>query len=145
MRNVYLTRLVSLTFILMLWSVSHAQAEEVPAPPSTVVRQWLHSYPHDLAQAVTLTSPDFRENLPPSDWINQKQYLLNPMQFRYVESQILREEINGNRALIEVKVWISTVVGEQIQREQYDLRRYCSVWLLEKVSVREERFLGQTM
>ncbi len=45
--------------------------------------------------------------------------------------------------MIKVKVLIATIVGEQIQVEQYDLHRYCSVWLLEKVRVLDERFLGE--
>jgi len=64
---------------------------------------------------------------------------------QYLDRQILNVEIDGNRAVIKVKVLISTILGEQIQFEQYELSRYCSVWLLEKVSVIEERFLGQVM
>ncbi len=59
----------------MVWTVPQVQAEEVPTTPSAVVIQWLQSYPHDLPQAVTLTSPDFRENLPPSEWITQKEFV----------------------------------------------------------------------
>jgi len=129
----------------MALNVSTVQAEEIPTSPSDVVRQWLQSYPHDLAQAVTLTSPEFRENLPPSKWIIQKESILNHIHMQYLNSQILKEEITGNRAVIEVKVLISTVISEQIQFKRYDLGRYCSVWLLEKVSVLEEWFLGHTM
>ncbi len=71
--------------------------------------------------------------------------LVDALRLKYLDSQILGDEVNGNRELIDVEVWISTVIGEQIQREQYELRRYCLVWLLEKVNVREERFLEQTM
>ncbi len=113
--------------------------------PSQVVGQWLQSYPHDLPQAVTLTSPDFRENLSPSDWITHKESILRQIRFRYLDKQILNVEIAANRAVIKVKVLISTILGEQIQLERYELSRYCSVWLLEKVSVIEERFLGHTM
>ena len=124
---------------------SKAQAKEVPTTPSQVVHQWVQSYPHDLAHAVTLTSPDFRDNLPPSEWISQKAPILKNIRLQYLDSQILHEEIDGINAVIQVKVLIDTIVGEQIQVEQYDLHRYCSVWLLEKVRVLDERFLGNTM
>jgi len=114
-------------------------------PPRQVVGQWLQSYPHDLAEAVTLTSPDFRENVSPDEWVMQKGFLLNQIHMRYLTSQFLKEEIIENHAVIEVKVLISTVIGEQIQLERYELSRYCSVWLLEKVRVLEERFFGHTM
>ncbi len=113
--------------------------------PSQVVDQWLLSYPHDLPQAVTFTSPDFRVNLSPSDWITHKESVLRQIRLQYLDKQFLKEEIDENRAVIKVKVLISTILGEQIQLEQYELSRYCSVWLLEKVSVIEERFLGHTM
>ncbi len=129
----------------MVWTVPQVQAEEVPTTPSAVVIQWLQSYPHDLPQAVTLTSPDFRENVPPSEWITQKESLLHQIRMKYLDSRILKEEISVNHAVIEVKVLISTILGEQIQLERYELTRFCSVWLLEKVSVLEERFLGHTM
>ena len=129
----------------MALNVSTIQAKEVPTSPRDIVHQWLQSYPHDLPQAVTLTSPEFRENLTPSKWTIQKESILNDIRLQYLNSQILKEEITENRAVIEVKVLISTVISEQIQFKRYDLGRYCSVWLLEKVSVLEERFLGHTM
>jgi len=144
-RHVYFTVLGSVSLLLMVWSAAHVQAEDVHTTPSHVVREWLQSYPHNLPQAVTLTSPDFREDLPPDEWITQRESVLNHIRLQYLNSQILKEEINGNRAVIEVKVLISTIIGKQIQLEQYNLSRYCSVWLLEKVGVLEERFFRHTM
>jgi len=129
----------------MVWTVPQVQAEEVPTTPSAVVIQWLQSYPHDLTEAVTLTSLDFRENLSPDDWITQRESILRQVRLQYLDRQILNVGIDGNRAVIKVKVWISTILGEQIQLERYELSRYCSTWLVEKVSVIEERFLGHTM
>ncbi len=113
--------------------------------PSQVVGQWLQSYPHDLPQAVTFTSPDFREDLSPDEWITHKESILRQIRFQYLDKQFLKEEIDENRAVIKVKVLISTILGEQIQLERYELSRYCSVWLLEEVSVLEARSLGHTM
>jgi len=117
----------------------------VSTAPRQVVGQWLQSYPHDLPQAVTFTSPDFREDLSPDEWITHKESILRQIRLQYLDKQFLKGEIVGNQAVIEVKVLISTILGEQIQLERYELSRYCSVWLLEKVSVLEERFLGHTM
>ena len=135
--------LLTLTILFSILSPTHA--EEVSTAPSQVVGQWLQSYPHDLTEAVTLTSLDFRENLSPDDWITQRESILRQVRLQYLDRQILNVGIDGNRAVIKVKVWISTILGEQIQLERYELSRYCSVWLLEKVSVIEERFLGHTM
>ena len=113
--------------------------------PSQVVSQWLQSYPHDLPQAVTFTSPDFREDLSPDEWVTHKESILRQIRFQYLDKQFLKEEIDENRAVIKVKVLLSTILGEQIQIERYELSRYCSVWLVEKSSVIEERFLGPIM
>jgi len=132
-------------FTILTSFLSPIYAEEVFTTPNQVVGQWLQSYPHDLPSAVTFTSPDFREDLSPDEWITHKESILRQIRFQYLDKQFLKEEIDENRAVIKVKVWISTILGEQIQVEQYELSRYCSVWLLEKVSVIEERFLGHTM
>jgi len=145
MGYVGLTKLVTLALLFMASSIFLAQAEKIHSKPSGVVRQWLQSYPHDLPQAVTFTSPDFRENLSSDEWITHKESILRQIRLQYLDKQFLKEEIDENRAVIRVKVLISTILGEQIQLEQYELSRYCSVWLLEKVSVLEERFLGHTM
>ncbi len=81
----------------------------------------------------------------PDKWITHKESILRQIRLQYLDRQILKVEIDGNRAVIKVKVLISTILGEQIQFEQYELSRYCSTWLVEKVSVIEERFLGHTM
>ncbi len=140
-----LTLLLGGLFKCDAFSAEAPHTKEIPTTPSIVVRQWLQSYPHDLYQSVTLTSPDFRENLTPSEGVHQKELLLRQIRLQYLGSETLRKEISGNHAVIEVKVLISTILGEQIQFEQYELSRYCSVWLLEKVSVLEEWFLGHTM
>jgi len=134
-----------LAFTILTSFLSPIYVEEVFTTPNQVVGQWLQSYPHDLSQAVTFTSQDFREDLSPSDWITQRESILRQIRLQYLDRQILNVGIDGNRAVITVKVWMSTILGEQIQFERYELSRYCSVWLLEKVSVIEERFLGQTM
>ena len=134
-----------LAFTILSFFLSPTHAEEVSTVPSQVVGQWLQSYPHDLPQAVTFTSPGFRVNLSPSDWITHKESILRQIRLQYVDKQFLKEEIDENRAVIKVKVLISTILGEQIQLERYELSRYCSVWLLENVNVLEERFLGHTM
>jgi len=145
MRNLHFIGLVCLTCILTAWCDLQAQAEEASTSPSQVVRQWVDAYPHNLSQAVTLTSPDFRKNVSPSEWISQKAPILKNIRLQNLDSQIFHEDINGINAVIKVRVLIDTIVGEQIQVEQYELHRYCSVWLLEQVRVLDERFLGSTM
>lgn len=103
-----------------------AFSAEVPSTPSNVIRQWLHFYPKNLLQAVTLTSPDFRGNFPPTEWISQKKLLLRQIRLQYLDSETLKREISGNYAVMEVKVLISTILGEQVQIVRYELGPYCS-------------------
>ena len=109
------------------------------------MQQWLHSYPHNLTQAITLTSPTFRNDLTPAEWVAHHSSILKNLRLKYLDSRILKEERDGSDAVIQVKVWIDTIVGEQVQVEQYDLHRYCSVWLLENIRVLNEHYLGHTM
>jgi len=57
---------------------------------------------------------------PPSEWISQKAPILKNIRLQYLDSQILNEEIDGTNAVIQVKVLIGTIMGEQIQVEQYN-------------------------
>ncbi len=56
--------------------------------------------------------------------------------------EILSEEITGIQALVMVNAHISTIVGEQMQRERYRLLRVKGQWLIDRVEVIEEHFIG---
>ena len=80
-------------------------AEEISSTPRLVVHQWLHSYPSNLSQAVTLTSPDFRQNMSPAEWITQNESALKQIGLKYLDEEVVEEFIDGNYALIKVKVF----------------------------------------
>ena len=59
--------------------------------------------------------------------------------------KVLSDEITGNRAVVMLKAYLSTTIGEQIQRERYTLRRMDGQWVIDDVKVVAERFLGEVM
>ncbi len=65
------------------------------------------------------------------------------MGLEYLDGQVLSEEITGNRAVVTVKVYLSTTLGEQVQRERYRLRQINGQWVIDDVTVLAERFLGE--
>ena len=58
---------------------------------------------------------------------------------------MLLEEVTGNRAIVMLKAYLSTIIGDQVQRERYTLRRINGQWLIDDVTVVAERFLGKVM
>ena len=59
--------------------------------------------------------------------------------------EVLLEEVTGNRAIVMLKAYLSTTIGDQVQRERYTLRRINGQWLIDDVTVVAERFLGEVM
>ncbi len=75
---------------------------------------------------------------------NRKALLLN-LGLEYLDGEVLSEEITGNRAVVTLKAYLSTTIGDQVQRERYTLRRVEGQWLIDDVAVVAERFLGEVM
>jgi len=113
--------------------------------PSQVVEQWFAVYPKDLNTAVTLTTPKMRNDLTPERWINNSKSALANLGLEILDGQVLSEEITGNRAVVTLKAYLSTTIGDQVQRERYTLRRVEGRWLIADVNVVAERFLGEVM
>ncbi len=113
--------------------------------PSQVVEQWIAVYPKDLDTAVTLTTINLRQGWSQKEWVRTMKAPLAVTQLRYLDGEILSEEITGIQALVMVNAHISTIVGEQMQRERYRLLRVNGQWLIDDVTVLAERFLGEVM
>ncbi len=136
-------------------------ASRCPTPPSTeppsllgtrtgpdpwpIVQQWIAVYPKDLNNAVTLTTINLRRGWSQKEWVRTKKALLAMTQLRSLGGEILSEEITGIQALVMVNAHISTIVGEQMQRERYRLLHTNGQWLIDDVTVVAERFLGEVM
>ena len=99
------------------WALEQAQT------PGQVVQQWLTVYPKDLDTAVTLTTPKMRNGLTPERWIRHFKSILANLGLEHLDGQVLSEEITGNRAVVMLKAYLSTIIGDQVQRERYTLRR----------------------
>ncbi len=91
--------------------------------PSQVVQHWITVYPKDLNTAVTLTTANLRDGLSPESWVRNRQAILANLGLEYLDGQVLSEEVTGNRAVVTLKVYLSTTIGDQVQRERYTLRR----------------------
>ena len=113
--------------------------------PSQVVEQWIAVYPKDLDTAATLTTANLRDGWSQKEWVRTKKPLLAMTQLKFLSGEILSEEITGIQALVMVNAHISTIVGEQMQRERYRLLRVKGQWLIDDVTVVAERFLGEVM
>ena len=59
--------------------------------------------------------------------------------------EVLLEEVTGNRAVVTLKAYLSTTIGDQVQKERYTLRRMDGQWLIDDVNVVAERVLGEVM
>ena len=113
--------------------------------PSQVVEQWVTVYPKDLDTAVTLTTANLRDGWSQKEWVRTKKTPLAVTQLQFLGGEILSEEITGIQALVMVNAHISTIVGEQMQRERYRLLRVNGQWLIDEMKVVAERCLGEVM
>jgi len=113
--------------------------------PSQIVQHWLTVYPKDLNTAVTLTTATLRDGLSPESWVRNRKAILANLGLEYLDGQVLSEDITGNRAVVTLKVYLSTTIGDQVQRERYTLRRINGQWLINEMKVVAERFLGEVM
>jgi len=113
--------------------------------PSQVVQHWITVYPKDLDTAVTLTTANLRDGWSQKEWVHTQKAPLAVTQLQYLNGEILSEEIIGIQAIVMVNAHISTIVGEQMQRERYRLLRVKGQWLIDEVNVVAERFLGEVM
>ncbi len=120
-------------------------ALEQALTPSQVVQHWITVYPKDLDTAVTLTTINLRQGWSQKEWVRTKKAPLAVTQLRYLDGEVLSEEITGIQAIVMVNAHISTSVGEQVQTERYRLLRVKGQWLIDDVTVLAERFLGEVM
>jgi len=86
-----------------------------------------------------------RNDLSPERWIRHSKVLLLNLGLEYLDGEVLSEKITGNRAIVTLKVYLSTTIGDQVQRERYTLRQINDQWLIDDVNVVAERFLGGVM
>ncbi len=121
------------------WALEQAQT------PSQIVQHWMTVYPKNLDTAVTLTTATMRNDLTPERWIRHSKALLLNLGLEYLDGQVLSEEVTGNRAVVTLKAYLSTTIGDQVQHERYTLRRINGQWLIDEMKVVAERFLGQVM
>ena len=102
--------------------------------PSQIVQKWLSLYPKDLAQAVTITSWGMRDGLDPDKWIDRVKTTAS--EFQYVSGTVVSEEISEDgKAKVIVDAKISSILGEQTQREEFKLSVVENRWVIDDRSV----------
>lgn len=101
--------------------------------PSQIVQRWLSVYPKDLAQAATITSWGMRDGLSPEKWIEKIKAM--SADFSYVEGRVVSEEIAENKAKVIVDAKITSILGEQTQREEFKLSIVENKWMIDDRSV----------
>lgn len=110
---------ISLALTFLFPSLPSSWALEQDLTPSQVVQQWIAVYPKDLDTAVTLTTPKLRNGLTPERWIRHFKSILANLGLEHLDGQVLSEEITGNRAVVMLKAYLSTIIGDQVQRERW--------------------------
>ncbi len=140
MNTTYLARLIS-GFSLLLVSVQPLWAEQAAFTPVQVVQEWINTYPHKLERAVMLTSPTMREDLTPNQWIIVKKKLLAAVKFNYLNRQVESMRNDGYQVVITLHTHLSTTNGEEEQWEQFTLKPFCSVWLIDAIEILSVRHL----
>ncbi len=98
-----------------------------------------------LNPTVTLTTATLRDGWSQKEWVRTKKAPLAVTQLQYLNGEVLSEEITGIQAIVMVNAHISTIVGEQMQRERYRLLRVKGQWLIDSIKVLTERVLGEVM
>ncbi len=135
--------LIGLAFLAVLspptWALEQALT------PTQVVQHWITVYPKDLDTAVTLTTINLRQGWSQKEWVRTQKAPLAVTQLQYLNGEVLSEEITGIQAIVMVNAHISTIVGEQMQRERYRLLRVKGKWLIDSVKVLTERVMGEKM
>ena len=101
--------------------------------PSQIVQKWLSLYPKDLAQAATITSWGMRDGLSAEKWIDRIKMTMG--EFQYIDGQVVTEEITKDKATVIVDASITSVLGEQVQREQFKLSIVENHWVIDDRSV----------
>ena len=101
--------------------------------PTQIVQKWLSLYPKDLAQAATLTSWGMRDGLSAEQWIDRIKMTMG--NFQYLDGQVVTEEITEDKATVIVDARITSVLGEQLQREQFELSIEENKWVIDDRSV----------
>ena len=145
MQFLRLAALPAIILLSYLVGASLALSGTSTSSPSQIVQHWITVYPKDLDAAVTLTTINLRQGWSQKEWVRTKKAPLAVTQLRYLNGEVLSEEITGIQALVMVNAHISTIVGEQIQQERYRLLRVKGQWLIDDVTVLAERFLGEVM
>lgn len=101
--------------------------------PSQIVQKWLSLYPKDLAQAATITSWGMRDGLSPEKWIDRVKSTAG--EFEYINGSVVSEEVTDGKAKVIVDAKISSILGEQTQREQFKLSIVENRWVIDDRSV----------
>jgi hypothetical protein len=101
--------------------------------PSQVVQQFIKVYPKDLISAATITSWGMRDGLAPEEWVTRIQTTLGDFQF--LSGQVVSETIHDEKAEVLIDAKISSALGEQVQREQYQLSIVDNKWIIDHRAV----------
>ncbi len=136
---------VCLALIALAYGWNEPVWSQASKTPSEVVHIWLRNYPHNMERAAELTTLAMRHFREPDEWSKDMKPALMDIKFQYLEHTILTQDIQEKRAVVTVKAFISTIVGNQFQKEEYLLFQVKGQWLINRVTVTDERFLGKVM
>ena len=114
--------------------------------PTQVVQHWLRVYPSDMVRAADLTTKAFRRGRTKEEWIHEHGSLLRNLRLKNLQGTVLSQQVQEDQAQVVVRVRVSTLLGQQDQKELYVLRQdQQGRWLIDEVKEYEENYIGYPM
>lgn len=144
--HIYMKLFASTLLILcamLIQSVAVSDAQENPTgealTPAETVDLWNTCYGAATMDACgDITTANMRDNKPKSVWVYDSRKILNGLEQRKDSSEIIKEKIDGDTAMIIVQSRIYTVGGYADQKELFALVKVDGVWLIDDLVVGDE-------
>ena len=123
-----------ITFLLFITPPLFAETNT----PLSVVKVWNQTYGRHQDKANEITTLKFREGKQKKQWADETYRMLKEIEFRYLENNVIKKQIENNSAIFILQSLISTIAGKTLQKEYYYLIKENEKWLINDIAVGDE-------
>lgn len=109
--------------------------------PQDVVQAWMRRYGQYTFRAALLTTDSFRQGVYCKEWAKETDRILQKINYKRLDGEIVGEIISGKTARVAVEAYITVFVGVVVQRELYHMRLINGRWLIDALEVLNERYV----
>ncbi len=143
-RQVMLCLLVAMSLGLYITWMAPTSIYAQQDTPLDIVVQWLTVYPENLEKAAELSTEKSRGGMTKNEWIATQELALHSIELTYLRATIVSEHlVSEDFAQVVIDARMRRIVGEQNQRELYNLRRdEQGRWLIDDVLEYDEKYVG---